>query len=395
MHRNRESNAGRWVLTFMVDEGTSGNNVPGTLESWPWQVLILGAVGLTGLLQFFTPITATHWIYILQRLYYIPIALAGLSMGLRGGLAVALLSGIAFMVGTPSIWTVSRVDVLDQCLEVCVFCLVGGVAGVLTDRRKKQDLALRQAAEQLRSAHEELQNNFEGMKRAERLSALGQLSAGLAHEIRNPLASIEGAAAVVKRECQSEERRQEFLDIIQKESRRLNQLLTTFLTFARPNTPNLKVVEIEDLLDSVIVLAQHVEESGRRNLKKDVQPGLSRLECDPEQLKQVLFNLVMNAMQATPPGGAVMLSAREDDKEVTIDVQDQGCGISKDSLERIFDPFFTTKEAGTGLGLSTAHQIVSQHGGMLTVARNSPDGVTMRVSLPQPLTRTRLCAESL
>lgn len=372
----------------MVDEGTSGNNAPGTLEGWPWQALILGAVGLTGLLQFFTPITATHWIYTLQRLYYIPITLAGLSAGLRGGLAVALLSGIAFMVGTPSIWTVSRVNVLDQCLEVCVFCLVGGVAGVLTDRRKKQDLALRRATQQLRSAHEELQNNFERMKRAERFSALGQLSAGLAHEIRNPLASIEGAAAVVKRERQSEERRQEFLDIIQKESRRLNQLLTTFLTFARPNTPNLMVVDIEDLLDSVIVLAQHVGESARRDLKKDVQPGLSCLECDPEQVKQVLFNLVMNAMQATPPGGTVMLSAREDEKEVTIDVQDQGCGISKDSLERIFDPFFTTKQAGTGLGLSTAHQIVSQHGGTLTVARNSPDGVTMRVSLPQPLTRT-------
>ena len=223
----------------------TGNNPPGTLVSWPWRGLILAAVGITGVLQFVTPLTATHWIYILQRLYYIPIVLAGLSMGLRGGLAVALLSGIAFMTGTPSIWTVSKVDVLDQCLEICVFCLVGGVAGGLTDRRRKQDQALRETTEELRRAHQELRENFEGMKRAERLYALGQMSAGLAHEIRNPLASIEGAAAVVQRERESEERRREFLDIIQKESRRLNQLLTSFLNFARPSPPDLKTVEID------------------------------------------------------------------------------------------------------------------------------------------------------
>jgi len=376
------------ILPSITKLGTTGDDAPGTLEGRLWRGLILVAVAVIGVLHFLTPRTAAHWIYILQRLYYIPIVLAGLSMGWRGGLAVAFLSGIAFMIGTPSVWTVSKVDVLDQCLETCIFCLVGGLAGVLTDRQRKQDQALRKTAEELRRAHQELRENFEGMKRAERLYALGQLSAGLAHEIRNPLASIEGAAAVVQRERESEERRREFLEIIQKESRRLNQLLTSFLSFARPSPPDLKTVEIDGLLDSVIVLAQHAGETRRRDLKKDIQPGLSRLECDPEQLKQVLLNLVMNAIQATPQGGTVVLAAREDGNKVTIDVHDQGCGISDDCLDRIFDPFFTTKETGTGLGLSLAHQIVSQHGGTLTVARNSPDGVTMRVSLPRPASRT-------
>ncbi len=372
------------ILPSMTKLGTTGNNAPGTLEGRTLRGLLLAAVGITGVLQFFTPLTAIHWIYILQRLYYIPIILAGLSMGLRGGLAVALLSGIAFMIGTPSIWTVSKVDVMDQCLETCIFCLVGGLAGGLTDRRRKQDQALRKTTEQLRRAHQELRENFEGMKRAERLYALGQLSAGLAHEIRNPLASIEGAAAVVQRERESEERRREFLDIIQKESRRLNQLLTSFLNFARPSPPDLKTVEVDGLLDSVMVLARHAGETSRWDLKKDIQPGLSRLVCDPEQLKQVLLNLVMNAIQAMPQGGTVVLAAREDRHKVTIDVQDQGCGISAHNLDRVFDPFFTTKETGTGMGLSVAHQIVSRHGGTLTVARNSPGGVTMRVSLPRP-----------
>ena len=378
----------RPMLPSLAKFGATGGDTSGIPEGWLWRGLILAGVVVIGVLHVLTPENAAHWIYILQRLYYIPIVLAGLSMGWRGGLAVALLSGVAFMAGTPPVWTVSRVNVLDQCLEVCVFCLVGGVSGVLTDHRRKQDRALRKTTAELRRAHQELRENFEGMKRAERLYALGQLSAGLAHEIRNPLASIEGAAAVVQRERESEERRREFLDIIQKESRRLNRLLTDFLNFARPSPPDLKTVEIDGLLDSVIVLAQHAGQSGRWNLKKDIQPGLSQLECDPEQLKQVLLNLVMNAIQATPPGGTVVLATREGGDMVTIDVHDQGRGISEDSLDRVFDPFFTTKETGTGLGLAMAYQIVSQHGGTLTVARNSPHGVTMRVSLPRHSRRT-------
>jgi signal transduction histidine kinase len=347
-----------------------------------WRGLLLAAVGSIGVLQYLTPPPVVLWLYVLQRLYYIPVALAGLSMGWRGGLSVALLSGAAFAIGTPSIWNVSRTDVLDQCLEISVFCLLGVVAGVLTDRRRKQDRALRNTTDQLRQAHRELKENFESMKRAERLYALGQLSAGLAHEIRNPLASIEGAANVLQRGTQSEERRGEFLDIIQKESRRLNRLLTSFLDFAKPRQPDWRVVEVDNLFDSVKALARHVGGTRSLEVRKRIQPGLSTLECDPEQLKQVLLNLVMNAIQAMPQGGTVVLAAKQDETQITIDVHDQGRGISDDDLDRIFDPFFTTKETGSGLGLSVAYQIVSQHGGMLTVARNSPEGVTMRISLP-------------
>jgi signal transduction histidine kinase len=220
------------------------------------------------------------------------------------------------------------------------------------------------------------------MKRAERLHALGQLSAGLAHEIRNPLASIEGAAAIVQRGSQSEEKRHELLEIIQRESRRLNRLLTSFLDFAKPRRPDLKVVEIDELLNSVIALAQHAGNNRRLEIRKDTPPGLATLECDPEQLKQVLLNLIMNAIQAMPHGGTIVLAARENGDTVTIDVHDQGCGISEDNLDRVFDPFFTTKDTGSGLGLSVADQIIRQHGGMLTIARSSPEGATVRISLP-------------
>lgn len=352
------------------------------LGHWLWPGILLGAVAIFGLLQYLVPLTLVHWVYILHRAYYVPIVLAGLTGGWRRGLLVALLSGCAFVSGTPSIWHVSRVQVLDQCLEVGVFCLVGLTAGVLTDREKRQERALRDTTHQLRKAHKELQENFESMKRAERLFALGQLSAGLAHEIRNPLASIEGAATILQREISSAERRLEFLDIIQKESRRLDGLLTRFLNFAKPPEPDLQVIEIGNLLDSVISLARHADGARRVEIKREIQPESLAAECDPEQMKQVLLNLVMNAVQAMPDGGRVALTARQDEDRIAIDVEDQGDGISQDNLERIFDPFFTTKPSGTGLGLSVAHQIVSQHAGRLTVLRNSPEGVTMRISFP-------------
>jgi signal transduction histidine kinase len=351
-----------------------------------WHRLRLGwlvaMVLIIGTLQYLAASSQMQWIYILQRLYYIPVVVAGLIIGWRGGLGVALLAGAGFAIGTPSIWTVSRVDALDQCLEICVFCLVGGLSGALTDRYRKQGADLRRTTNQLRQAHQELESNFERIKRAERIYALAQLSAGLAHEIRTPLASLEGAAALVQRETQSEEQRREFLDIIQKESRRLNRLLTSFLEFARPRQPDLQRVEVGEVLDSVILLVRHAGDTSPLELRKQIEPGLPMLECDPEQLKQVLLNLVTNASQAMPHGGTVLLEAHHSGTSINIDVHDQGGGIDQDNPERIFDPFFTTKESGTGLGLSVAHQIVSQHAGTMTILRNTSQGVTVRVSLP-------------
>lgn len=340
------------------------------------------ALAIIGIVQYLMPANADHWLYVVQRLYYLPIVFAGLIGGWRLGSAAALTAGFFFAGGTPAIWSVAAANVLDQCLEITVFCLVGLVSGVLTDRERRQKAALHKATLQLQVVYRELQENFERMKRAEKLSALGQLSAGLAHEIRNPLASIDGAARVVQRETHSEERRREFLDIIQKECRRLNGLLTNFLNFARPRQLSLQLVDVDQLVESVLVLARHAGTQQELFLESRIPPRLPKLECDPEQIKQVLLNLTMNAMQAMPGGGSVRVEAQARGSEMDIDVHDQGPGILPGDADRIFDPFFTTKEAGSGLGLSVAHQILTQHGGSLSIARNSKEGATLRITLP-------------
>jgi signal transduction histidine kinase len=220
------------------------------------------------------------------------------------------------------------------------------------------------------------------MKRAERLSAIGQLSAGLAHEIRNPLASIAGAASILRRNEAADPKSSKCLDIIQSECKRLNGLLTTFLNFARPRPPHLQQATVDSILDSVITLAQHAISTKNIDFRREIKPGLPPIECDPEQMTQVLLNLVINATEASEAGSVVTLVADQTDDMIRIRVVDQGSGVAPEDIDKLFNPFFTTKETGTGLGLPVAHQIVTQMGGLLTAHRNPEGGMTFSIAFP-------------
>ena len=219
------------------------------------------------------------------------------------------------------------------------------------------------------------------MKRADCLSAIGQLAAGLAHEIRNPLASIDGAAEVLDIAGDQPELRKETVNIIRKECTRLNRLLTSLLDFARPRRPEWREVDLSKVVDSVIELVSHSAGKGIRFHKEQAQ-GIARLRGDEEQLTQVIMNLTLNAAQAMPDGGDVWLSVRQEDDGIVIQIRDQGGGIPEEIIDRIFDPFFTTKDTGTGLGLSVVHQIVTQHGGTVTVTSNQDKGTTFSLLFP-------------
>jgi signal transduction histidine kinase len=328
---------------------------------------VVAAMALAGAAQWLVPASAAEWRYLVQHLYYLPIVYAGLQFGWKGGLTAGLLAGLTC---------------LPHILEIGIYCAAGSLAGVFAERERRKRRASEETAKRLSNVNEELQENFERMKRAERLSALGQLSAGLAHEIRNPLASIAGAVGILRRGRSSEEKQAECLEIIQKECQRLNRLLTSFLDFARPRALNFRTIEVESVFDSVLGLAEHAVDGASITLKRQVPPGLA-LDCDPEQLKQVLLNLVINAIQAMPNGGEVVMSASAEAGNAVIQVRDQGCGVSEEEMEHLYDPFFTTKENGTGLGLPVAHQIVAQLGGVLAARNNADRGMTFSVQLPQ------------
>lgn len=260
--------------------------------------------------------------------------------------------------------------------------LTAALAGATAHERRLRSHYQR-IAEQLSTVYGKVQANFEGMKRAERLSSIGQLSAGLAHEIRNPLASISGAAAILARSSGPlDATNAKCLEIIRSECDRLNGLLTNFLSFAGPRPPRLRAVQIEPLLDNVLGLTAHGIRGKHIHFEKHVEDGLGAVECDPEQIEQVLLNLMINAIEASPDNGTVTLSAATRNSSIVIGVIDHGHGVAPAHIDRLFDPFFTTKENGTGLGLPVAHQIVRQMGGELLAQANPTSGMTFSVVLP-------------
>ncbi len=222
----------------------------------------------------------------------------------------------------------------------------------------------------------------EQVRRADRLAAVGELAAGMAHEIRNPLASMSGSIQILKEELEttSEEHRR-LMDIVLRETDRLNELITDFLLFARPGQPRREPVDLAAVIDETAALLG----SGRDH-QVAVETRLDRplvVPGDPRELRQVFWNLLVNAVQAMPGGGRVELRGRHAEPGwVEVTVRDSGEGIAAKDLPRIFDPFFTTKPTGSGLGLAIVYRIVQSHGGTITVASRPGAGATFTLRFP-------------
>ena len=341
--------------------------------------LFLAAIaGLTAVI----PATHVSAHNILHHLNFLPLMIAGMLFGWRGAAVASLLAAIADTPGIVHHWARWPLDAKDQIVELAIFSAAGLIAGYLSDRERAQRRNLERTRHELESVYLELRENIAAMKKAERLSAAGRLAASLAHEIRNPLASISGAAGILQRGSAPQEFLQDSLEIIQKESNRLNKLLTGFLNFAKPRSPRLQRTNINDLLRSVLSLTAHTAEISSVTIQRIPAPDDEEVACDPEQMKQVLLNLVINAIEASPAGSEILIRTAPHNGHSAIEVVDSGSGISDDAADHIFDPFFTTKAKGTGLGLAISSMIVAQHNGVLTFYRNARKGTTFRIELP-------------
>ena len=353
------------------------------LRSSSWKAIYIGTlILLLAITIWLTPPRAVELHNILHHLNFLPFMIAGMIFGWRGALWALL---FATLVQTPTIvrhWTHWPMDAQDQVVELSIFGAAGIIAGFLSDRERIQRKRVEATKTELEHVYTELRQKIDQMKRAERLSAVGQLAASLAHEIRNPLASISGAAGILKRGHASQENADECLGILEKESQRLNKLLTNFLDFARPRLPRYQPVDPDTLIESVASIARHSAILRDVELVIERAKNIPAVECDAEQLKQVLLNLIINAVQATEGPGTVHIRSFVLQNRLHIEIRDEGSGITRDQQEKIFDPFFTTKENGTGLGLAIAANIVEQHGGTLTGTNNPEKGMTFRLELP-------------
>jgi len=234
--------------------------------------------------------------------------------------------------------------------------------------------------------YEELRRSQEIIRRSDRLSALGTLAAGIAHEVRNPLVSIQTFFQLAPDRLHDEEFLTRFLDLTSNEVKRISSLIDELLSFARSPTRALHSVDLNEIAERVVTLLDGQARKAQLTLTQSLSPATPQVIADGDQIKQVLINLVLNAIQATPAKGSVTVISRaveiREEQFGQLEVQDSGVGISADMLDSIFNPFFTTKDKGTGLGLTIAHQIVTEHGGVLTVQSTEGKGTSFFVALP-------------
>jgi two-component system sensor histidine kinase PilS (NtrC family) len=218
------------------------------------------------------------------------------------------------------------------------------------------------------------------MRQADRLATIGRLSANIAHEIRNPLASLSGAIEALATEECSGEARVRLSAIVLRESDRLNQIIRDFLSYARPAPLDVRRLDVAEVLDEVLVLLEHRSEPGRVKIVRELPPGLV-WEVDPQQLRQAVWNLCLNALEATPEGELRLRAAIEGGRLI-IEVTDTGEGIVPEDLLHVFEPFYSTKPQGSGLGLALVHRVVQDHGGDIDVRSAPGFGTTFTLSLP-------------
>jgi two-component system NtrC family sensor kinase len=238
--------------------------------------------------------------------------------------------------------------------------------------------------------YENLKQSQHTLRRADRLSSLGLLTAGLAHEIRNPLVAIRTFTQLLPERYDDAEFREGFQGLALKEVDRICGLITDLLSFARPSRPNVAEENLNDVVESIArILETEAKEKGVE-ITREFSANLPKAWIDTEQMKQVFMNLILNAIQAMKEGGSIYISTRSYSKNeagqpeqfVQVEIRDTGVGIPEENLDHIFDPFFTSKDEGSGLGLSISHQIVQEHGGYVTVESKIGAGTSFFINLP-------------
>ena len=352
-------------------------------------MVIAGLLFLFTLLHSLLGTTGAGWLHsLLGHLYIAPIIMAAYWFGFSGGVLISIISMVLFLWHFFHHWPEQFVDIYNF-VELFLFLVIGVTTGALSQMERRQRERHEQALVRLDESHRKLREQTEvlfqteeHLRRADRLSALGELSAGMAHEIRNPLGSIKGAAEILRDDYGSGEPKAEFVQILLKETDRLNTIVQEFLNFARPRLPEYQETDVNGVLESVLALTAQPARKAGITVERRFDPAIGRRNLDGGLLKQAFLNLVLNAIQAMPAGGTLTLTTALRDGTIEVQVSDTGVGIPVENRKKLFSPFFTTKTEGTGLGLAITYRIIENHRGTIDVASEPGKGATFTVRIP-------------
>jgi len=354
--------------------------------------LLLTVIGI-GLLHFFTPgdYGLHHAVY--RRLSYFPIVLGALWFGLRGGMLFAVFSSVAFI---PHLLLYLGEDpriYLNELLEVVLYLGVGAVTGFIASRESRLRDRYRRLSEELEQAYDKLHLESAQLLEIEaqlgasqKLSALGELSASLAHEIKNPLGSIRGTAEILLDEFPDGHPKREFAEILLKEVERLNRTVSETLRYSRGQNGAVSERPAEPLSEVVsrvgLLLGGHLRKK-QVALESTACPEGAKYLVDGGKLSQVFLNIMLNAIDALPKGGRIRVAITARPGEIRVEICDNGPGIPVERRLEIFKPFVSGKEHGTGLGLSISTRIVQGMRGRIELSDGEEGGVCFTVVLPR------------
>ena len=337
---------------------------------------------------------------VLLRSYYLPIVLAGLWFGARGGLVTAAVVSVVFFPHALHGWHAPYTFVF-RLIEILMYHVIGALTGVMSSRARLALIAEKDARLEREQAYDDLKAKTrllfemeEQLRRSERLAALGRMSAGLAHEIRNPLASIKTSAEMLEEKAGEEGNRSapsrtvDLLQVLGEETDRLNRILTEFLRFARVEARQDDEAPAECIIGEVLagtvsLVHQDMDAAGIV-VDYDVEQLGVAVSVGEDHLRQVLLNLILNACDAMPEGGSIRVRLSGETAEaLTLAIEDSGHGIARDVASSVFDPFFSTKEGGVGLGLSIVARLLEACGGSVKLDRSYTAGARFLVTLPR------------
>lgn len=355
-----------------------------------------------------TPPTEGHIHLILMQTYFIPILIGALQFGVKGGLGTAIVVSTIF---TPHImfqWVGDFEHNLLGFLQVLLFNIIGYLTGLKAQKEKREKERYQQIATELENSLKKLKTQAselseleEQLRLSDRLAIVGELTASMAHELRNPLGTIRGTVEIINDELPEDLKKNEFFEILILETERMSSVVESYLNFAKKQTfPDTNYNVNEIIHNSCLILASRARKE-RIRFRKNLPATPLILNGNPNDLQQILINLLLNAIEAMKSPGEILISGTIADGNndankqypgnlLTLSIKDQGKGIKPENMKEIFKPFFTTKKKGTGLGLSIVKRIADQHHWRIQINSTPDQGTEFILLIEQETERKKI-----
>ncbi len=354
------------------------------------QILVITLfIAVISVLHYSTSTSKLEFHLIYMQSYFIPIILGAFWFGVRGGVGSALVISVIYLLHIMFQWGGFNPNNLIRFLQIALFLALGYLIGLKAQGEKEEKEKYRQAAKHLQQSLEELHKKTEKifemeqqLKAADRLALIGELTANLAHEVRNPLGSIRGAVEIIRDAVPEDIKNLEFFDILIHETQRLNEVVENYLNYAKKKSKMISLFDVREIVSDVTLMLRAKARKSNIQLHVQTDDHPLMVKGDSIHIWQILMNVLLNAIQAMPDGGGIWISAHIVDHFIRIVVRDQGEGIAESELSHVFQSFFTTKINGSGLGLAIVKRIAEENKWEIELESAKNEGTKFSLILP-------------